>query len=155
MQMETDDLRGAAQTIRLASIPQRQQHMAVTGNEDAGPGVLLVAGWAVTSDLFVAVARAQRQREQFGLLQLLFEHRPACGAFEIVAIQRHRQRQRRHHAQAEIEGNLCHQLVAAFGQRRQQGQRQVGVALLQLEEEVAYSPLQCGNIATQANCDGR
>ena len=32
-------------------------------------------------------ARPQRQREQFGLLQLLFEQRKAAGIFEVVAVQ--------------------------------------------------------------------
>ena len=98
LQVEAHHLRGAAEFLRIAAVPKRQQDVAVAGNEDPGLRVLLVARQPRQRDGVVVAFVTQRKHQRLDLLQLAIEH-GATGFVEIVAIQLDRQRQRRDHAQ--------------------------------------------------------
>jgi hypothetical protein len=89
----------------------------MAGHKDAGTGVLLVARRSGQRDRGKIVARRDRQQQPLRPLQLLVEALTRRRLFEVVAIQRFVHRQGGDDAQAEVHGDLGHELVAPFGER--------------------------------------
>ena len=68
MQRVVDDLRGAAEQVRFATVPQGQQDVTVAGHEDAGLRILSVARFALHCNCCGRIAAHQRQLHDVGTL---------------------------------------------------------------------------------------
>ena len=144
VQMELHHLRGAAGGFARMAVPQGQQQLAMRGDEHAELAVLPVARFAADADGFRRVAGGERQMPHLRLRQQTAETRQAFRRGEIAFVFFLRHRQRRHQFDAERQRFLRYELIAAFGQGRDQAQGQGGEIALQPLEKTPHRRAQAG-----------
>ena len=113
--------------------------MAVAGDIYAGFGVLTVAREARRAELKQRLPLRQRQRHDLGPSAQRVETGAHRRVRKVIDIKLPRQRQRRDQARSGGERLVCHQLVAALGQRRQHHQRQRGEIAPELSQEIPHA----------------
>ena len=139
-QTEADDLRGASLSVvaEIDTVPERQKNLAVTRDEGAHLRVLPVALLAWLGDALRRVAVNDGQFE--GALGARDEV-PELGArgigFEVLFVQRTRQRQRHEQARAQLSCDARHEPVAPLRERREHNHRSVGVPGLRVADRRA------------------
>ncbi|HEY1140771.1 MAG TPA: hypothetical protein VGE88_11265, partial [Lysobacter sp.] len=123
------------QAIGRASVPQREQYVAVAGNKNSGLGILAIACWTALRYRIDVDAAAQGEFKYLGALKMLLECRKSARGTKILAVQRHGHWQRCDYPQTEVERDLGRNLIAAFGQRRQHHDGKVRIAIRQIEKK--------------------
>ena len=108
------------------------------GGEHAELGVLAITRLAAQMDRGVVVARGHRQGAHAALGEQRMEARQRCGVGEVALVFLARHRQGDDEFDAQRQRFLGHQLVAAFGQRRDHAQWQLRVVRLQAAQEGAH-----------------
>ena len=128
---EADDLGRPAVLFLHAvrhAVPQREEDLAVTRDEGADLGVLAVALLALLRDALQGVAVHHRQLEHaLGGVGERAELGEGLRAFEVLLVERARQRQRHDQPGTLRHGDARDQAVGPFRQRREHDQRAVRI----------------------------
>lgn len=140
--VEIDDLGGAAERLAGAAVPDRQQDLAVRGDEHAQLGVLAVPGLATLADVGFGDARRQGQHADGGALDQPAEFGQRLGQVEVPFVFLEGERQRHEQRYAVGDGRAGGDAVAALGQRVEHEQRQAREIQLQCAQELRHPGLE-------------